>query len=63
MRSGVTVAGAGIAFAGLVILGLALGVWLDGKYHTHWIVVVTLFGGLVLGGYAAYRVVTGSLEV
>jgi F0F1-type ATP synthase assembly protein I len=54
-------AGAGGAFAGTVVAGLALGWWLDMHLHTQYWLVLLLFAGLALGGYAAYRLIASSL--
>jgi len=46
---------AGSAFAGAGIAGLLIGIWLDHAQRTQYYAVGGLFAGIVLGGYAAFR--------
>jgi F0F1-type ATP synthase assembly protein I len=46
---------AGSAFAGGGIVGMLIGVWLDHSQRTQYFAVIGLFAGIVLGGYAAFR--------
>ena len=61
MKTVLTLAGAGGAFAGTVIAGLALGLFIDSRYHTAYWSAALLFAGLFLGGYAAYRLIASAL--
>ena len=63
MKSALALIGAGTAFAGTVVAGLLLGLWIDTATHAHFWVVVLLFAGLLLGGYAAYRLIASALSV
>ena len=49
--------GAGVSFAGTVLVGLLLGIWLAGRTGQQLWVLGGLFGGLALGGYAAIRLI------
>lgn len=51
------VIGAGVSFAGTVLVGLLLGIWLAGRTGQQLWVVGGLFGGALLGGIAAIRLV------
>jgi F0F1-type ATP synthase assembly protein I len=52
---------AGSAFAGTVLAALLAGIWLDHRFATsHWVLVL-FFGGLVLGAYAAWRLVARTI--
>jgi len=55
VKSAAALVAAGSAFAGGGIGGLLLGVWFDHVYKTQYLVVLGLFAGIVLGGYAAFR--------
>lgn len=57
MKTGLAIAGAGGTFAATVVAGLLLGIWLDNRQHTGYWTLVLFFGGIVLGGYAAWRLV------
>jgi hypothetical protein len=61
MKTALALAGAGGTFAGTVIAGLVLGLWLDSRLHVQYWTAVLLFVGLALGGYAAYRLIASSL--
>lgn len=52
--------GAGSAFAGLTLLGFAAGVAL-GERGGPWCVLGGLVGGMLLGGYSAYRLLAKAL--
>jgi hypothetical protein len=54
------VIGAGATFAGTVLLGLVLGVVVAGRSGQQLWVFAGLIAGLVLGGYAAFRLLVRS---
>lgn len=62
MKSALTIAGAGAAFAGTVIAALALGIWLDARFGGAYYVALAFFAGLAIGGYAAYRLIAQALR-
>ena len=48
--------GVGFYIGGSIVLGVAVGLWLDSKLNTRPIfVIVGLFAGLFLAGYGVYR--------
>jgi hypothetical protein len=53
--------GAGGTFAGVSILGLALGVAIGERTGSQIYAIVGLFVGMALGGYGAFRLLTRSL--
>jgi F0F1-type ATP synthase assembly protein I len=55
------IAGAGGTFAGSVLAGLLLGLWLDSTLHASYWTAVLLFVGLGIGAYAAYRLIAAAL--
>jgi len=55
------VIGAGGTFAMTTLAGLALGIWIGGRTGQGLWALAGLFGGLVVGGYAAYRLLVSSL--
>lgn len=55
MRSAAAIVAAGSAFAGAGVGGLLIGIWLDHALRTQYYAVVGLFAGILLGGYAAFR--------
>ncbi len=55
-----SMAAAGATFAGSVIVGLALSLWLGGREHQQYI-LAGLFAGIAVGGYSAYRLVASAL--
>jgi Putative F0F1-ATPase subunit Ca2+/Mg2+ transporter len=61
MKTALALAGAGGTFAGTVIAGLLIGLWLDAHLHAAFWTAVLLFAGLIVGGYAAYRLIASAL--
>ncbi len=56
-----TQAGGAIAFP--VLMGLAVGWWIDNRLHTlPWITLLLTLVGIVVGPIIAYRWVTGSVK-
>lgn len=56
MNAGAVI-GAGVSFAGTVLVGLVLGIWLAGRTGQQLWVVGGLFGGALLGAVAAARLI------
>lgn len=52
---------AGSTFAATVVAGLLAGIWLDHRLGTSYWVLVLFFAGLVLGAYAAWRLVARTI--
>ncbi|HKE37850.1 MAG TPA: hypothetical protein VKB39_10460 [Candidatus Baltobacteraceae bacterium] len=52
---------AGGSFAMTTLAGLALGIWIGGRTGQGLWALAGLFGGLVVGSYAAYRLLMRSL--
>ena len=46
----------GLEIALSVVVGLFVGRWLDGKFHTHWLTPVGFVYGLVAAGRSLWRV-------
>jgi uncharacterized protein YneF (UPF0154 family) len=57
----VPVLAAGGTFAMATLAGLALGAWVAARTGQGLWVVAGLFGGLIVGGYSAYRLLMRSL--
>ena len=57
MNTGLAIAGAGGTFAGTVVAGLVIGIWLDARLHTGYWTLVLFFAGIGLGAYAAWRMI------
>lgn len=55
-----SIAAAGAAFAGSVVVALGIAVWLGGREHQEY-VLIGLFAGIAIGGYSAYRLVASAL--
>ena len=55
MKGAAGIIAAGSAFAGGGIAGLLIGIWIDHARGTQYYAVIGLFAGIVLGGYAAFR--------
>lgn len=53
--------GAGGTFAGLSILGLAVGSAIDQRTGSQFYALIGLFVGMALGGYGAFRLLMRSL--
>jgi threonine/homoserine/homoserine lactone efflux protein len=54
--SGAEFAGAGLQFAGLLILAAFAGIWLDRTLKTSpWLLIVTVFLGAAVAFYTLYR--------
>ncbi|HEY9086438.1 MAG TPA: hypothetical protein VIN40_10970 [Candidatus Tyrphobacter sp.] len=62
MRGVPPLLGAGGAFAGFALLGLGAGILLDQATGGQFYVLVGLFGGMLLGGYTAFRLLLRSME-
>jgi hypothetical protein len=54
--------GAGGAFAGFALLGLGAGILLDQRTGGQLYVIAGLFAGMLLGGYAAFRLLLRSMD-
>jgi F0F1-type ATP synthase assembly protein I len=52
---------AGSTFAVLAVAGLLAGIWLDHRLGTSYWVLVLFFAGLLLGIYAAWRMVARTI--
>lgn len=61
MRTLAPLLAAGSTFAATVIVGLLAGIWLDHRLGTSYWVLVLFFAGLVLGSYAAWRLVARTI--
>ena len=55
MKGAAAIVAAGSAFAGAGIGGLLIGIWLDHALRTQYYAVAGLFAGILVGGYAAFR--------
>lgn len=55
MKGAAGVIAAGSAFAGAAVAGLLIGIAVDHVRHTEYFAAAGLFAGVVLGGYAAFR--------
>lgn len=62
MKGPLAVIAAGGTFTGTVVSAAILGVWLDGRLHRGDLVIYAFFGGVVLGGYAAFRLVADTIR-
>lgn len=60
MKGAAAVIAAGSAFAGAGVTGLLIGIWVDHARHTEYYAVAGLFAGIIVGGYAAYRLLLQS---
>ena len=61
MKGVVPAIAAGGSFAMTTLAGLALGIWIGGRTGQGLWALAGLFGGLVVGSYAAYRLLMRSL--
>ena len=61
MRTVAPLLAAGTTFAATVIVGLLAGIWLDHRLGTSYWVLVLFFAGLVIGVYAAWRLVARTI--
>lgn len=55
MKGAAALVAAGSAFAGAGVAGLLIGIWLDHARRTEYFAVVGLFAGVLVGAYAALR--------
>jgi len=55
VKGAAAIIAAGSAFAGAGVGGLLIGGWLDHAQHTEYYAVIGLFAGILVGGYAAFR--------
>ncbi len=62
MRGALAVIAAGGTFAGSVIVGIIVGFVLDHRFGRGDLVIYFFFAGVVLGGYAAYRLVADAIR-
>ncbi|HET6896425.1 MAG TPA: hypothetical protein VFH72_13660 [Candidatus Baltobacteraceae bacterium] len=62
MRGALAVIAAGGTFAGSVIAAIIVGIVLDRHLGRGDLVVYLFFAGVVLGGYAAFRLVAGAIR-
>lgn len=60
MKGAAGIVAAGSAFAAAGVGGLVIGIWLDHVQRTQYYAVAGLFAGIVLGGYAAFRMLVQS---
>lgn len=61
MNSALPLLGAGATFAGCAVAGLLAGIWVSRLTGSALAVLAGLFAGLLIGGFAAYRLVVRSL--
>jgi hypothetical protein len=61
MKGPLAVMAAGGTFAGTVIVAIVVGIVLDQRLGRSDLFVYTFFAGLVLGGYAAWRLVAQAI--
>jgi len=62
MKGAAAVIAAGSAFTGCALAGLVLGIALDRYLHQTFYIVVGLFAGVFLGGYAGIRLLLQALS-
>ncbi|MGZ3498254.1 MAG: AtpZ/AtpI family protein [Vulcanimicrobiaceae bacterium] len=62
MKEVLPLLGAGASFATTTVIGLLVGIWISRTTGGQLWVLVGLFAGLLIGGYAAYRLVARSLQ-
>lgn len=62
MKEVLPLLGAGASFATTVVIGLLVGIWISRATGGQLWVLVGLFVGLLVGGYAAYRLVARSIQ-
>jgi hypothetical protein len=55
VKGAAAIIAAGSAFAGAGVGGLLIGIWLDHAQRTDYYAVIGLFAGILVGGYAAFR--------
>ncbi len=55
MKGAAAIVAAGSTFAGAGVGGLLIGIWLDHVQRTQFYTVIGLFAGILVGGYAAFR--------
>jgi hypothetical protein len=60
MKGPLGIVAAGTTFAGTVIVAIVLGIWLGGRQHQEYVLIATL-AGIVVGAYAAYRLIAAAL--
>ena len=56
MRGALPALGAGMTFAGTVLVGFGAGFWVSRQTGASWWVIVGLFAGVFLGGFSAMKV-------
>jgi uncharacterized protein YcfJ len=62
MRGPLAIIAAGGTFAGTVIVAILIGVFLEHRFGRGDIVIYAFFAGVVLGGYAAFRLVADAIR-
>lgn len=62
MKEVLPLLGAGASFASTVVIGLLAGIWVSRATGEQLWVLAGLFAGLVIGGYAAYRLFARSIQ-
>lgn len=61
MKGPLGIVAAGTTFAGTVIVALVIGIWLGGREHQEYVLLATL-AGILIGAYAAYRLIAAALS-
>lgn len=62
MKGALAVIAAGATFASTVVVATLIGVLLDQRLGRSDLVIYAFFGGLVIGGYAAWRLVAPAIS-
>lgn len=62
MKGPLAIVAAGGTFAGTVILAIGIGIALDHRFGRGDLVVYSFFAGVLLGGYAAFRLVADTIR-
>ncbi len=53
----------GVTLVGSILLGLVLGLWIDGHFGTKpWAMLILSLVGIFAGSFAVYRLVSASIE-
>lgn len=61
MRGPMAIVAAGGTFAGTVLAAGVLAIWLGGPRHPEY-VLFAVIGGILVGGYSAYRLIASALS-
>ena len=62
MKEVLPLLGAGASFATTAVIGLLVGIWISRATGGQLWVFAGLFAGLLIGGFAAYRLLARSLQ-